>query len=514
MTSDYITSDSPLAAFFHAAPAPVAAAVTAAAVVAMTTPVDFTTLALPLLAHQEEAVRFMLAQRQAYIGDEMGLGKTFSAIAAVALSGSYPCLVVCPPTLTLNWRNEIRRLVPGARVEVLTGMKPALPAPADWYVIGDAVLAKWTGRNVKDASTGRSRFTPDGVLGSMTFGALVIDEAHRFKSWTAQRTRAALALGNLLPAGCLRVLMSGTAVLNCTAELAPQLAIGGTAGVFHGVGAFLDRYAPKVDRWGTRASRHTAELHETMARTFYLRRLRSEVLTLPGKGRTRVATAMTGKAAADYLRCQDDLIAYLRGEHGKAAADAAQRAEALVRLTNLRRLVGAAKVDSVIDYVRDLVDDGEQVFVAAWHADVIDALCDAFPGCVRVTGAESTPRKQAAVEAFQAGTARVLVGNIIAAGVGITLTAAAHVVIAELPWHSGMLAQVEDRLDRIGQTREVVSHIMLASNGIPSVDDRIMALLEDKARVTGMVLDGEEGAIFDGEESDDGIMAALLDSYR
>ena len=119
-------------------------------------------------------------------------------------------------------------------------------------------------------------------------------------------------------------------------------------------------------------------------------------------------------------------------------------------------------------------------------------------------GGDSVDSKQAAVEAFQSGQAPVLVGNIKAAGVGFTLTAARHVVIAELPWHSGMLAQVEDRLDRIGQTREVVSHIMLASNGIPSVDDRIMALLEDKARVTGMVLDGEEGAIFDGEECDNG----------
>jgi SWI/SNF-related matrix-associated actin-dependent regulator 1 of chromatin subfamily A len=160
--------------------------------------------------------------------------------------------------------------------------------------------------------------------------------------------------------------------------------------------------------------------------------------------------------------------------------------------------------------VSELVEQGEQVFVAAWHQEVVEAIVAAFPGSVTITGSDTTPQKQAAVEAFQAGQAQVLVGNIIAAGVGHTLTAARHVVIAELPWTPGDLQQVEDRLDRIGQTREVVSHIMLGANGIPTVDERLMGILNDKAAVTGMVLDGSAQVIVD----DSSIAAALLDSYR
>ena len=507
---------SALSGFFAATPAAASVpTLVAATAIAATTTFDFAALALPLLAHQEEAVARIHADVArfggSYVGDEMGLGKTFAAIAAVALAPTtYPALVVCPPSLTLNWRNEIVRLVPGARVVVLSGTKPVLPAPADFYVIGDAVLAKWAGLvKVTDERTGKSRDVVNGVLVAMGIRALVVDEAHRFKSYKAQRARAAMAFAATLPTGALRVLMSGTAIVNRPSELATQLRIAGVDHVFGGWWSFLNRYCPVLDRWGTRGSAFLSELHETMVSTFYLRRLRSEVLTLPGKGRISVGTAMTGPAARDYVRAQDDLIAYVRGERGDKAAESAGKAEALVLLNTLRRLIGAAKVAAVIDYVQGLLDEGEQVFVAATHKSTIAALKEAF-GAVTITGDDTTQAKQGAVEAFQSGQARVLAGNIAAAGVGFTLTAARHIVVAELPWTPGDLQQVEDRLDRIGQTREVVSHLMLGTNGVATVDERLMSILNDKAAVTGTVLDGTATSILD----DDSIAAALLDSYR
>jgi SWI/SNF-related matrix-associated actin-dependent regulator 1 of chromatin subfamily A len=513
MSNAPITPDSPLAGLF-------AQVVGTAAVVAATNnlaPVlSFDTLALPLMAHQVEAVQRIhhdvATYGGSYVGDDMGLGKTFEALAAVALApNSYPALIICPPSVTLNWRNEARRLIPGVRVEVLSGTKPVLPAPADIYVMGDSVLAAWAGLAVENyvdnRDVPRKRDVVRGVLTAMGIRALVVDEAHRFKSYKAQRARAAMAFAATLPRGAQRILLSGTAVDNRSEELATQIRIAGVDHVFGGWFNFLETYAPKQGY--ARVSRHSDELHAKLVSTFYLRRLRTEVLSLPGKGRKLVAAAMAGKAASDYLAAQDDLIAYVRGTKGRKAAEVASRAEALVLLTTLRRLVGEAKVAAVVAYVQDLVDDGEQVFVAAWHAPMVKALTDAF-GAVNVVGGMKVEDKQAAVEAFQNGTARVLVGNIVAAGVGITLTAARHVVVAELPWTPGALAQVEDRLDRIGQTREVVSHIMLGTNGIPTVDERIMAILNEKAAVTGMIMDGKAASIID----DDTISAALLDSYR
>src|SRR5436190_3761051 len=136
------TPDSPLAGLF-------AQVIGTAAVVAATTnqaPVlDASTLLLPLMAHQVEAVARIHADVAqyggSYVGDDMGLGKTFEALAAIALRpNSYPALIIVPPSVTLNWRNEARRLIPGIRVEVLSGTTPGTPAPADLYIIGDAVL--------------------------------------------------------------------------------------------------------------------------------------------------------------------------------------------------------------------------------------------------------------------------------------------------------------------------------------------------------------------------------------
>ena len=505
---------SPLSALF-------ASVVGTAAVVAATTnqaPVlDASALLLPLMSHQVEAVARIHADVAqyggSYVGDDMGLGKTFEALASIALApNAYPALIICPPSVTLNWRNEARRLIPGVRVEVLSGTKATMPAPADVYVIGDAVLAAWAGLTTESYTDGRgvdrTKDVVTGVLSTMGIRSIVVDEAHRFKSYKAQRARAAMALAATLPKGSIRVCMSGTMIVNRTEELATQLRIAGVDHVFGGWYNYLQTYAPK--RGYKRVSVRTAELNERLTSTFYLRRLRTEVLDLPGKGRTMVGTAMAGKAASDYLRAQDDLIAYVRAEKGAKAAERASKAEALNLLTALRSLIGLAKQDAVIAYVKDLVEDGEQVFVAVWHTALAQAIVDAFPGAVQIVGGMKVEAKQAAVNAFQAGRAQVLVGNIVAAGVGITLTAARHVVIAELPWTPGDLAQVEDRLDRIGQTREVVSHLMLGTNGVPTVDERLMGILNDKAQVTGMVMDGVEGSIGD----DESITAALLDSYR
>lgn len=519
-TNPFLNPDSPLAGILGGL-APVIAG-TAAVVANVTSPtqVNFDRLAVALLPHQVEGVEYILSHRRAYIGDEMGVGKTYTAGAAIALSGAFPALVVCPPSLVLNWRKELAKLAPWLRVVVLSGMTPALPAQADVYVIGDAVLAAWVGVKSEERTSKAGRTytlkTAEGVLARMNLKAIVVDEAHRMKSYKAKRTEACECIAKTIPASGLRVCMSGTAIVNRPEELVPQVRIIGTDDVFGGWFAMQERYAPKVDRF-RRGAAHLDELHAKMTASFYLRRTRDEVLTLPGKGRISVATTMAGRYAREYMHAQDDLIAYVRGTKGNKAAAIASKAEALVLLTTLRNLIGLAKLDSVIEYVGDLAGydskakayDGEQVFVACWHTEVAQALKAAFPGTVTIIGTDSTQAKQDAVEAFQAGTARILVGNIKAAGVGITLTAARHVVIAELPWTPGDLAQVEDRLDRIGQTREVISHLMLGSNGVSTVDERLMGILNEKSAVTGMVLDGQEATLLDDET----ITQALFNSY-
>lgn len=489
-----------------AAPAPVTVPAT----------LDFTRLGITLFGFQEEGVRYILDQHAkgmgAYVADQMGLGKTPMGIAAVALSGSIPALVVVPPALTANWRIELRKVAPWLRVEVLSGTKPTMPAPADVYVIGSAVLPKWAGLRKVTKPGERDRFVVEGVLTTMGLRALVVDEAHHYKTGKAQRTRSLVLLSKMLPASTLRVLMSGTPIVNRHAELPSQIEALGVESVFGGIGRFWGRFAPKIDSWGTRGSAHGEELHALMTgpQGFMIRRLRSEVLDLPNKGRQTVAAEMTGRAAVAYKAATEDLIAYLRNERGHDAAERAGKAEALVLLNTLRRLAGEAKIASVIAYVEELLsEEGEQVFVTTEHTPVAEAIAAHFHA-PRIVGGMSAEHKQAAVEAFQNGSAKVIVGNTRAAGVGFTLTSGRHIVVAEMPWTPGDLMQVEDRLHRIGQTREVFSHCALAVNGARTIDERLFAILNDKAGVVGTAIDGTPEVLFD----DESITEAVLDTYR
>ena len=104
-----------------------------------------------LKAQQYPVVRFALAHRRVLIGDDMGWGKTLSSLAAVAADGAYPAVVVCRPSLTLNWAAEISRFFPAVTVHQAAGTTPApVPPDTDVIVIGSAALAA------------KPRKTPDG----------------------------------------------------------------------------------------------------------------------------------------------------------------------------------------------------------------------------------------------------------------------------------------------------------------------------------------------------------------
>ena len=143
-----------------------------------TAPLAMPTLALPLFPYQVEGVTFAMNQRRSYIADEMGLGKTAQGIAlAVAAidAGLSPVLVVCPPSLRLNWVREFGKFSPDTTVATLTGrtLPDALPQ-ADVLIIGDAVLPSWADEDTP--------FLPGKVR------SLIVDEAHRVKNPKAQRT--------------------------------------------------------------------------------------------------------------------------------------------------------------------------------------------------------------------------------------------------------------------------------------------------------------------------------------
>ena len=474
------------------------------------------TLATPLLPHQQEAVQFVLDQQQAYLALDMGLGKTACAIGVVESArviGQTPALLVVPPSLRTTWIKELKKFAPHLSVFVIKGMETYPLPPADVYIIGDSVIRSWVDKG-----------DPNSLLHKVK--VLVVDEAHRVKNRSSSRTRAVVDLAKTVPG--FKILMSGTPTPNGrNMEMGSQIEILGASAwsAVGGKGKFWSYYCPverddkgRLNRYGKRANVDSLGLHEAMTGSFMMRRRRDEVLHLPNKGRSAIHIEGQGKAVSDYILAEEDLVAYLAGEG--LPFRAAMRNEALVKLTTMRRLAGECKVRGVIDHVKELLvetahDDVPMgVFIVAEHHSVMGPIADGLDkyGVVMYNGTMGDKEKASAVEDFTSGDARVMVGQIKSAGVGLTLHGDGRnhrVIIAQLPWSPADIQQAEDRLHRIGQTSDVEVEICLSSiDNSWTVDERLWGLLEGKAFSASELIDGK------GEFLLEEIQDSIIDSYR
>lgn len=461
------------------------------------TPLTKVPLASPLLDFQETALDHALSVQASYIALDMGLGKTAVGIgvaAAAKAAGLTPIAIVVPPSLRTNWVREIAKFAPWLTGAVIKSTKPRALPDVDVLIIGDSVLTNWADELSNNIKT------------------LIIDEAHRHKNIATGRSKAMARIADTVEGP--RVLLSGTPTPNGRhAELAGQLNILGPTAwkAIGGKGKFWSYYCPKRDTFGNRGNHDTSGLHTAM-QSFMIRMRRDDVIELPNKGRTALAIEGSGKAAKDYFRIEDDLIAWLMGEDREWRG--AARNEALVRMNLLRHTAGLAKVDGVVDHVHEILDNEPGgVFIVAEHHDVMDALgLKLRVPVVEVRGGMDDYEKQDAVDSFTSGRARVMIGQVTAAGVGLTLHGGGmntRVVVAQLPWTPADLRQAEDRLHRIGQTKDVQVEIALcALENRWTIDERLWGVLEQKAFQTGELIDGE------GEYLLEGIQDGVLDSYR
>ena len=150
---------------------------------------------------------------------------------------------------------------------------------------------------------------------------------------------------------------------------------------------------------------------------------------------------------------------------------------AFEELAAARLDIARQKLPVVLDFLRDLLEEEEKVVLFAHHREIISAVAAAVSESVELKGGMTDSQKDAAVRAFQEGSARLFVGQITAAGTGITLTAARTVLFAELDWVPGNVIQAEDRCHRIGQQLPVrVIHLVAGG----SVDARMVHALVEK----------------------------------
>jgi len=209
----------------------------------------------------------------------------------------------------------------------------------------------------------------------------------------------------------------------------------------------------------------------------------------------------------EYKRAERDFVRWLLEQiedDGSGRLPPSARAQAIVRMTALRRLAARGKLAAALSWIEDFSESEERLVVFAHHRDIQGAVSERFPQSAQIVGADGFEAREANVRRFQSDDGpQLCVCSLEVASHGFTLTKAANVAFLELAWTPAKHDQAEDRVHRIGQTSGVTAWYLLAAG---TIDERIAALLEAKREVVDSLTDGCGG----GGES---LAAAILAGY-
>ena len=475
-------------------------------------------LCATLRGYQHRALSWLAATTElgfgALLADDMGLGKTLTVIAfhlhragpdRAGPDGAGPALVVCPASLLANWEREFARFAPDVPVRRYHAGSRSLDglAPPTRQVVVTTY-----GTLVRDA----------GRLAGVPWGLVVADEAQQVKN---HRSQAARALRSL-PAGA-RIAVTGTPVENSLSELWAILDWT-NPGLFGTLGAFRERYGRAAEREaGGDAARRLGRL----VSPFLMRRRKTDpdvAPELPNKAVSDRYVELTREQAALYEAATEDTLARIGASTGIG-----RRGQVLRLLQSLRQIC-----NSPAHFLREPADGWDADVQAARSGklqaleELMDSVAAAGDAALIFTGyvsmgrliqahlsARGMPaeflhggvpagRRQEIIDRFQSGGGAALIGSVRAAGTGLNLTRACHVIHFDRPWNPAVEDQATDRAHRIGQHRTVNVHHLIAEG---TVEDRIAELLDRKRGLTEAVLAGGETAL---TELDDGELRALV----
>jgi SWI/SNF-related matrix-associated actin-dependent regulator 1 of chromatin subfamily A len=426
---------------------------------------------MKLFKHQIEGVDFMAGVHGGVLlADEPGLGKTAQVATLIKQQNLLPALVICPASVKDNWKREIKMWT-GYDAQILSGKSPeGMDQPPPITIINYDILDAWK-----------------MVLAGIRWGCLAIDECHMLADRASKRTRAT----KLISRHALKVIgISGTPVLNRPADFWPILNII-RPDMFKSFPEYAWAYCdPRKTPWGWeyKGAKNLDRLHQTL-QTFMIRR-KKDVMDLPDK--SRVIVPMTVDEPETLQSAENDFIGWLTSNSRYGNVTSAKKAEAVTKLGVILRLTSRLKCRSVVRWARQFLADNpnEKLVLFAVHRDMIDVLKRRVhpEGVVVIDGSVPTSKRQAIVDSFQNDPkVRLMVANVKAAGVGITLTAASTIGVAELWWTSATMAQAEDRIHRVTQDKACTIHYLVVPG---TVEQKICNAVQTKQQIADAVIDG------------------------
>ena len=435
----------------------------------------------PPLEHQKEAIEKLVGSRRFILADDMGLGKTTSTIIAALETGAKKVLIICPATLKINWKREIENY---SDRSIFISEGKSFSTEHDFVIINYDIIKNFHDTKKKDESQ----------IIAANFDLVVVDEAHYIKNPTAQRTK----LINDIAKRVDRLwLLTGTPMTSRPMDYFNLLNLIESP-VAKNWMAYAIRYCSgyqfnvggrKV--WNVTGSSNLEELRDRTV-GLVLRRLKENVLDLPEKIITPV-----------YLRLKSKAYEEVMGEYydwyDKNPEESKSLTVQFTKLTKVRQIIADEKINETIELAENIIEQDKKVIIFCNFTDSLNKICQHFgKAAVKVDGSMSKPERQHSVDSFQENEkVKVFVGNIKAAGVGLTLTAGEAVIMNDLSFLPSDHAQAEDRAYRYGQKNNVLVYYPIFENTIEGI---IYDILNNKKQVIATVMGDNQNTSDTAEE--------------
>ena len=435
----------------------------------------------PPMEHQKVAIEKLLANNKFILADDMGLGKTTAAVIASMESGAKKVLIVCPASLKINWDREIKNYT-DRKVLIVEGRKWG--STFDYYIINYDILKNYH-------TTEKSEDSDDyKLLVNEKFDLAIVDEAHYVSNTTANRTRLLNDVLETIP----RVwLLTGTPMTSRPINYFNLLKIVDSPLTLNWQ-SYVRRYCKgyqftvgnrKV--WNTSGASNLDELRER-TKSYVLRRMKTDILDLPEKIVTPVFVELSSKMY------DEELEEFTRISNDNK--DKETLSVTLNRLMKIRQLIAYEKIPYTCEIIDKCLDQGKKVIVFTNFTMSLDMLHEKYKkNSVILNGSMSKEKKQESVDRFQnEDKIKIFISNIIAGGVGITLTAGEVVVMNDLSFVPAHHSQAEDRAYRYGQQNSVLVYYPVFENTVEKI---IYNILQKKKNVIDQVMgDGEYSESF------------------
>jgi len=433
---------------------------------------------------QKAGIEYGIKYDNILLADEMGLGKSIQAIGIINSLKMNKVLIICPNTLKTNWKIELK--------EWLAEDIPITISNSQDFEIGEGITIvnyeafnQNTTRNspkYSEPKRGGKYNSTERIIRSIKkqkkLDCIILDESHRIKNYTSNTTRNIFKIRKYFKK---KILMTGSPLLNRPEELWTTIKFLGYQEKFGRTKKnFGLRYCDlQMTNWGWDYSgaSNLDELQMKLRETFMIRRKRQQVLKdLPTKFRKPVFIEID-EAYKKFLDEYDTIVTDVSSlttnniEYNKSILSGL-RIRNIEDITEIRKIVGQAKILPVYEYTKEILDSGEKVVLFGHHTDVLNAYKRKFGkyNPAFITGSVKQEFRHDEVQRFQNDdTCRIIILNLDVGSVGLTLTASHNVVFAEIGYVPLLMNQAEDRCNRIGSVNNSTNHYILANETLDAI---------------------------------------------